>query len=288
MAWRRAKVAELRSVQMFDQEYPASPEMAFASADAKRSFILPISVLRARKRKDIKGAGPLIIGADPSGPGKDRFAVAARQGPKVLWVQHRQMPETQDAVLWLASIIEEHRPNRMFIDLGNIGHAVFSLLRAMRDSKTNRPLYTDILRGVNFGGNSEAKLARPKTPGPKNRRAEMWDRSREWLELDSGVSIPDMDMLQADATAPRVKPLITNDFLIESKEEMRKRGIRSPDLWDAVILTFAEMERIIGAETRAATDRSDARGDIVIQHSTPSRSNLSLPTPMGGDAWMGV
>ena len=118
MAWRRAKVAELRSVQLFDQEYPASPEMAFSSADAKRSFILPIPVLRARKRKDVAATGPLIIGVDPSGPGKDRFAVAARQGHVVPWIEHRQMPETPEAVQWLRSLIDEHKPDRMFIDLG--------------------------------------------------------------------------------------------------------------------------------------------------------------------------
>ena len=65
MAWRRAKVAELRSVHLFDQEYPASPEMAFQSADAKKSLILPILVLRARKRKDVRGAGPPRARRDP-------------------------------------------------------------------------------------------------------------------------------------------------------------------------------------------------------------------------------
>ncbi|MCK9513671.1 MAG: hypothetical protein M0R28_20940 [Pigmentiphaga sp.] len=286
MAWRRAKVAELRSVQLFDQEYPASPEMAFASADLKRSFILPISVLRARKRKGIQGAGPLIIGADPSGPGKDRFAVSARQGPKVLWTMHRQMPETQEAVLWLASLIDEHRPDRMFIDLGNIGHAVYSLLKNIRDNR-GRSIYADIIRGVNFGSPSQAKLARPKVPGPKNRRAEMWDRSREWLELEEGVSLPDMDALQADATAPRIKPLLNGDFLIESKEEMKKRGVRSPDLWDSVILTFAEVERILKAERRKPSTQTVERAaqPVIIG---PENGIPSFPAIGGENSWMGL
>lgn len=244
MAWRRAKVAELRSVQVFDREYPATPDLAFTSADAKRSFILPIQVLRARKRTGVTAAGPLIIGADPSGPGKDRFAVAARQGLVVPWVEHRQVPETPEAVEWLRQIIDDHKPYRMFIDLANIGHAVYTFLRAKGEP------YRTIVRGVNFGAPSQSKLALPKVPGPKNRRAEMWDRSREWLELPEGVSLPDMDALQADATAPRIKPLLNNDFLIEAKADMRARGVRSPDLWDAVILTFAELERIVHSEQR--------------------------------------
>lgn len=286
MAWRRAKVAELRSVQLFDQEYPASPEMAFASADIKRSFILPISVLRARKRKGIQGAGPLIIGADPSGPGKDRFAVSARQGPRVLWTQHRQMPETQEAVLWLASLIEEHRPDRMFIDLGNIGHAVYSLLKNMRDVR-GRSLYAEILRGVNFGSPSQSKLARPKVPGPRNRRAEMWDRSREWLDSEEGVSLPDIDALQADATAPRIKPQLNGDFLIESKKEMRDRGVRSPDLWDSVILTFAEVERILKAERRKPSTLVTPRASESMV-AGPDRDSYALPTIGGENSWMGL
>lgn len=281
MAWRRAKVAELRSVQLFDQEYPASPEMAFATADAKRSFILPISVLRARKRKDIKGAGPLIIGADPSGPGKDRFAVAARQGLLIPWIEWRQMPETPEAVQWLREIIDEHRPDRLFIDLGNIGHAVYSFLRAMGEP------YSSIVRGVNFGGTSQFKLARPKNPGPKNRRAEMWDRYRQWLELPEGVSVPDLDMLQADSTAPRIKPQINHDFYLESKEQMKDRGVRSPDLADAVILTFAEMERILISETRRASGggrrpRTQATAKKPVEIPT-----YDLPAGSGSNSWMG-
>lgn len=276
MAWRRAKVAELRSVQLFDQEYPASQEMAFASADIKRSFILPIPVLRARKRKNVTAAGPLIIGADPSGPGKDRFAVAARQGCRVLWIEHRQLPETPEAVEWLRQIIDDHKPDRLFIDLANIGHAVYSYLRAKGEP------YRSIVRGVNFGSPSQAKLALPKVPGPKNRRAEMWDRSREWLMLPEGVQLPDDDALQTDATAPRIKPLLNNDFLLESKQDMRTRGVRSPDLWDAVVLTFAEIERIVQSEQQV-------RGDLATPRARAQVLRLpeSLPALDGSsNGWM--
>jgi hypothetical protein len=279
MAWRRAKVAELRSAQLFDQEYPASPEMAFQSADAKRSFILPAPVLRARKREGIEGVGPLIIGADPSGPGKDRFAVAARQGPRVTWVEHRQVPETPEAVLWLKALIDDHAPDRMFVDLGNIGHAIVSSLKALGEP------YSSVVRGVNFGATSQSKLARPKVPGPKNRRAEMWDRYRQWLESEDGVSLPDMDVLQADSSAPRIKPLLNGDFLLESKDEMKKRGVRSPDVADAIVLTFAEVERIIGSETRGA--RGEGKRSQVAQSGTASSSTQPPPAHSGPNSWMG-
>jgi len=287
MAWRRAKLAELRSVHRFDQEYPATQGMAFQSADTAKSLITPIQVLRARKREGIEGSGPLVFGIDPSGPGKDRFAVAARQGPKLLWTEHRQVPETQEAVLWVRALIDDHCPDRAFVDLGNIGHAIVSLLKANNARAKDGRLYADIVRGVNFGAPSQAKMARPKVPGPKNRRAEMWDRSREWLEMEDGVSLPDDEMLQADATAPRIKPLLSNDFLIESKEEMRKRGVRSPDIWDAVVLTFAEIERILPSErvVRHKTNENKVVRDDVRTESRPMPDVAILSH--GADSWMG-
>jgi hypothetical protein len=69
----------------------------------------------------------------------------------------------------------------------------------------------------------------------------MWMRSKEWLEQTGGVDIPDSDALQSDATAPGYSYGLTDQRLIlESKEQMRARGVRSPDEWDAVVLTFAE------------------------------------------------
>jgi hypothetical protein len=46
--------------------------------------------------------------------------------------------------------------------------------------------------------------------------------------------------LQADACGPGYGYDMNQRLLIESKEKMRSRGVRSPDEWDAVILTFAE------------------------------------------------
>ena len=286
MAWRRAKVGELRSVQKFDQEYPATQDMAFQSTDIAKAFILPMAVLRARKRKGIEGVGPVIMGVDPSGPGKDRFAVALRQGPRIHWVKHRQVPETLEAVHWVRSLIDEHAPDRVAVDLGGIGHAIVSVLKANRARAEDGRVYADFVRGVNFGSPSQAKMARPKHPGPKNRRAEMWDRSREWLDMEDGVSLPDDEVLQADATAPFIKPLISNDFLIESKEQMRKRGVRSPDLWDSVILTFADLERILPSEaSRKRKDEIDNARVIYAQDQSPPPLSGVL---QGSDSWMGV
>jgi len=97
---------------------------------------------------------------------------------------------------------------------------------------------------VNFGSaplEGERMLADgTRGPGPKNRRAEMWERSRDWLEDEGGADLPDLDGLQADACAPGYSYDAGQRLVLESKERMSARGARSPDLWDAIALTFAE------------------------------------------------
>lgn len=236
MAWRRAKIIELRDPLLFRREYPATVQDAWTAPPGHEPFISALSVLRARKRKAIEGHGPLIIGVDPASQGGDRFAAAGRRGNKVEWVEYRNKLNHEEAVAWVKSLIAKYQPARVNIDAGNIGANVVSSLKALG------PLYVDIVRGVNFGAPSEWRMATPKIPGPFNRRAEMYKRLHDWLELPEGVSLPDDGPLQADITGPKQEPRLDNFFQLESKIDMRKRGIRSPDLADAVVLTFASIE----------------------------------------------
>lgn len=236
MVWRRWKISELRSVQLFRREYPATIAEAWTPPPGMTTFIDPVHVIRARKRQGIEPIGPLVLGVDPSSNGGDRFAVCARRGPAVMWTRFRKRLTHEEGVQWIASLIEELQPARVNIDGGNIGANIISTLRNMG------PKYLEIVRGVNFGDTSQFKMAKPKVPGPVNRRAEMYARARDWLEDPAGVSLPDDDALQSDICAPQLKPQLNNDYLLESKKDMKARGVRSPDLADAFALTFAFTE----------------------------------------------
>ena len=97
---------------------------------------------------------------------------------------------------------------------------------------------------MNFGGTpfEPPPLDEQGRPygGPLNRRAEMWLKSKQWLEDPAGVQIPDCDALQADACGPGYRYDALTRLSLESKEDMRRRGALSPDLADAVVLTFAQ------------------------------------------------
>lgn len=232
--WMRHKIADLRSLKLFHQEYPLTAGHAFQTSEGE-SFIKAPSVVRAMKRDGIEGHGPLVFGVDPAGPGGDRFAICARRGHKVEWVLTRNKVDAVEAAHWLKALIEEHKPDRVFIDAGGIGHAVISMVKSFD------PRYVQLINAVDFGSTSEHKKAKPHVPGPALRRDEMWLRMKEWLDLEEGVSIPDSGELQTDLCSVRVKLGLTNDTKLESKKDLKSRGGKSPDLADALALTFASL-----------------------------------------------
>lgn len=239
MAWRRNKIAELKDPLLFKQEYPATAIEMF-QATGHDSYIRPESVIRARQAK-LEPLGPLVIGADPARFGDDRFSLAWRRGRVVEKIESRAKIDTVAGANWLKQVIDRDDPARVFIDLGGIGAGVFDILASWGDP------YEMVVTGIDFGGEPQDDVIYlgdgSKRPGPRNRRAEMWMRSRDWLDQAGGASIPDLDSLQADACAPGYSYDIAQRLVLESKEKMRARGMRSPDEWDAVALTFAEPVR---------------------------------------------
>jgi hypothetical protein len=234
MLWRRSKIQELGSLGKFRQEYPIDVTEAFAAADIEGVFIKPAYVLKARKRGNEIPDAPLIIGVDPAGAGGDRFAVSFRRGDCIFKVIHRNKLEQAEAVAWLSEIIDEWQPNRMCIDRGGIGAPLIQALRSLNKK------YSEIIKGIDFGGTSKAKLANPKRAGPWNIRAEIYGKLLDFLI--EGGSIPDDDDLASDMSGPKIKYRANNDWLLESKTEMKARGLRSSDLSDSCALTFAVSE----------------------------------------------
>lgn len=237
MAWRRMKIAELKDPMLFMQEYPATAEEAF-QATGHDSFIKSNLVLKARKNNIEEPLGSLVIGVDPSRFGDDLFAIIWRRGRKITKKQTFAKIDTVAAANVLKKIIDDDKPARMFIDAGGIGGGVVDLVKSFGET------YDKCVVGVNFGGEPQTPIITlddgSASPGPKNRRAEMWMRSKEWLEDPMGVDIPDEGIFQTDAVGPSYKYDSAQRLQLESKESMRKRGVRSPDVWDAVALTFAE------------------------------------------------
>lgn len=220
--WRRAKIIELKSEQLFKQEYPCTASEAFQVTGVD-SLINARFILAARKAM-AEPYGPLIVGVDPAGEGKDRTAIAFRRTRKVTKVDYFSKKSPMEIVGICAAILKNHKPAAMFIDVGERGHGIVDRLRELG--------WAEKVFGVNFGSSAiNDKLY-------IRRRDEMWGNMRDWFE-EGGVQIPDSDELHADISAPSHKTDSNNRVVLEKKEDMKKRGLRSPDGGDAIALTFA-------------------------------------------------
>ena len=99
----------------------------------------------------------------------------------------------------------------------------------------------DRLKELGYGNIVTAVDAGSRADDPDlyiNKRAEMWARMKRWYE-DAPCQVPDEDAHQADKMGPRYKYDSNQRLKIESKDEMRARQVRSPDLADAEALTHA-------------------------------------------------
>lgn len=242
MAWRRFQMEEsLSSIEQFMQEYPCTPSEAFQTPGLDL-FIKPIYVMRARRRQGIKPFGPKILGIDPAGLGGDKFSMTLRQGNVVLWTKGRPGVEPgEEQVEWVAEIMMQENVAQANVDYsGGWGTALLAGLRE------RYPRLAQRVHAVDFGGKSQFKMVQPHKPGPRNRRAEMYMRGREWFQDPEGVSIPDEDSLQSDLgqVCARIGGQST-DTLIEPKVDIKARLGRSPDEADSFVLTFAIPDRVI-------------------------------------------
>lgn len=224
MVWRRNKIITYGQgfEWLFDQEYPATPALAFKSATTD-PLINPTDVAAAINSGYKDMSGPLIIGCDPAEYGPDRTAIAFRRGRVVFRIEVHEKKGPMEVAGILASYWKEFQPDGMLIDKIGIGSGIVDRLKEL-----NIPC---------IGVNSASKAEDSETYA--NKRAEMWYRMKHWIE-DAPCRLPNNAAMTADMSAPKYKTSSNGRKLIESKEEMAKRQIRSPDIADAIALTFAE------------------------------------------------
>jgi hypothetical protein len=229
IAWRRAKISQLGSADYFCQEYPATAAEAFVSSTFD-SFIPANLVIKARQ-ETIEPYGPLLIGVDPAGVSGGRTSIAWRQGSCITKIESRRGLDTMEVVGWIGRIIREDKPVKVSVDVGGLGIGVYDRLIELGHSRS-------LINNVNFGSkpNEIPPLDEKGQPagGPANRRAELWLNMKKALE-QGRFQLPDRDSLQSDLVSVGYRFRSDGKLLLESKDDMRARGLPSPDEADAVV-----------------------------------------------------
>jgi hypothetical protein len=165
-------------------------------------------------------SAPIVVGVDPARFGADATVIAIRQGRDVIGIKRYRGDDTMEVVGRVIDVIEEYKPALVVIDEGGLGAGVVDRLKEQRYK----------VRGVNFGN----KSTKPMMYG--NKRAEMWGAMKDWLK---DASIPKDRYLKSDLIGPMMKPDSKGTIFLESKKDMKSRGLASPDAADAIAITFA-------------------------------------------------
>ena len=184
-------------------------------------FISPQLVDDTFKRERWRDTtAPIVIGIDPARGGMDSTVIVVRQGRDIIAIKRYKGDDTMTTVGNVIDAIEEYRPTLTVIDEGGLGYGILDRLTEQRYK----------VRGVNFGWKAKNPIMW------LNKRAEMWGSMRDWLKT---ASMPTDRQLKADLTGPKKKPNSSGSILLESKKEMKARGLASPDAADALCVTFA-------------------------------------------------
>lgn len=191
-----------------------------AAGDDQLISLSDVQIASERKYqpKDILYA-PRIIGVDPARFGDDRSVILKRQGLQAFPAQVFRGIDNMTLADHVAREIDVYQPDAVFVDAGN-GSGVIDRLRQ---------LGYDVIE-VHFGGKATSTEY-------LNKRAEMWFAMRDWLKL--GGAIPDDVALKQDLAAPIYWYDAAGRKQLEPKDDIKKRGLPSPDIGDALAITFA-------------------------------------------------
>lgn len=188
----------------------------------ENQFISRLIVEQAVEREGFQDAfAPLMMGVDPARYGDDSTVIRFRQGrnAKVLPPIILNGADNMQVANKCAELILTYNPDAVCIDAGS-GTGIIDRLRELKFK----------VHEIWFGSKSdELQWA--------NKRTELWDKMRDWL--GGGVIDNNSDLID-DLVGPKYRYQAQSDrTMLETKEEMKKRGLSSPDHADALALTFA-------------------------------------------------
>lgn len=167
----------------------------------------------------------IVLGVDIARFGLDRTCIMLRQGRYASILHTLRGNDLMQVTGAIVSAIREHKPQLVFLDGVGLGAGPFDRLIELG--------YKNIV----CVDNKMLANAQDKNRY-KDLRVEMWDRMRKWIEGES--ILPKNPELKADLENIQCYYTSTGIMYLESKDQMKARGLASPDLADALALTFAQ------------------------------------------------
>lgn len=185
---------------------------------------------------------PVVFGVDPAWTGGDKLVLYMRKGnfSKVLW----ELPKNDDdsyVAEKLAYLQDEYGMSKGFIDMG-YGTGIYSVLKSMGRN--------DTWELISFA-------SKPIDEYYANKRAEMWNEMKKWLKDGGGVE--NKKEIMTDLTGPQAFINKRSKLQLESKDDMKRRGLASPNYADALALTFAQPVLLGKGQSKLAQYRRNGK-----------------------------
>ncbi len=203
-------------------QFPRGGSMQFIDSETVDAAVTREAVSHLRQ--------PVILGVDVARYGDDQQVIFARRGLDARTIAPRKF-RGLNLVTFSGKVAEEammHNARAIFIDEGGMGAGVVDMVRVMLPGR--------LVVGINFGGRADRYTQGSDFPLTADKAAEMWASMRAWLKTGA---IPNDPELKAELTGRQYGFDTHSAIRLERKEDMKKRGLASPDVADALALTFA-------------------------------------------------
>jgi hypothetical protein len=190
----------------------------------------------ALQRDRVPGAGPRRLGVDVARYGDDRTVLLLRHGSVVQKIDIYSKQDTMVTVGYVVIAVNAWGVDEVYVDVIGVGAGVYDRLAELQREKK--------LAATVFAVNvAEAAPERPTDQDAQGKtlRDHLWLQTAGWLRDEAPIFAADREHcedLAGELTSVKYAPDSSGRLVVESKDSMKGRNLRSPDVADALVVTF--------------------------------------------------
>jgi hypothetical protein len=292
-AWyqrQREEQSDLTVAQEIDLDYNASSEDSFIPAK------WVVASIDAHKSLGIAPSGVRATGFDPADVG-DAKAVVNRHGSVILGAEIKSEGDAGDATQWAFRVADEFRADVLIYDGDGMGAPVMkTVLKSLNPGRIDITAYHGSSGVIDPGRHAKGQAGEKSNSDTyQNYRAQTWSWARarfaatykaveraragfpalanieELIAIDGKCTR--LQELQAELSRPMRKFSANGKIQVEAKADMRRRGVSSPNLADALIMALS---------VTAVRDDGLERQEIALNEFDPIAVGYDLQRPSFG------
>lgn len=217
--------------------------------DISDEYLFPPSLINKAIASDLAGLPAGRYGLDIARMGTDKSVLYRNRGGQIRLVAEWSKEDTMQSAGRAAQILRSHAPKRVpcTVDIIGLGAGVFDRLR---EQKLPVAPHQGSQRALN-----PAKF--------KNRRSEVYWTFRELMD-DGLIDIdPTDEILQAQLGSLKWGVDSSGRIFVEAKEDLRERGLPSPDRADAAVLSTVAAASVVGVAQAESSKSNSITGDLL-------------------------